>query len=213
MILEEAGVAPTTAVDRSSNGSVLWNGPDGSQVTGLNASGAAAVDVAPVAPSQYATAIYVSPTGNEVPLENPGVANVSVGAINNSGHIVGESQLAGGDGAATEWTKAGVATILGTLPGEFEDYAVGINNKGDVIGESALKHGRVISQVGYFWNAAGKATNLKTILGAGWTGTTAETINNAGDIAGYGEFDGTQIGSSCCTSPRPARLTAERSST
>lgn len=63
-------------------------------------------------------------------------------AINNKGHIVGQSQNANGQWHAFLWTPAGGMQDLGTLGGD-SSRAVYINDNGEIYGESFNKKGEL----------------------------------------------------------------------
>ena len=82
----------------------------------------------------------------------------------------------------------GTATVLKD-PGDvgFAD-AVAINASGHSVGYVETTSG----DEAVLWQPSGKATNLDGLLGPDWSNTQAVAINNAGDILGYGEYQGGQ---------------------
>jgi probable HAF family extracellular repeat protein len=80
-------------------------------------------------------------------------------------------------------------TDLGTLGGTFGN-ALGINSGGTIVG-SANTAGDV-SQDAFIYSG-GVLTDLNTLLdgsGAGWSLTSAQGINDLGQIVGYGTIGG-----------------------
>ncbi len=127
---------------------------------------------------------------NGADLQNLGTlggANSYGTALNKQGEVVGASQLSSGFLNAFAWTTAGMVD-LGTLGGDTSS-AYGINDLGEVVGYSFITgnyatHG--------FLDRNGVMLDLNSLLPAasGWTITSANAINAAGDILGAGIFDG-----------------------
>jgi probable HAF family extracellular repeat protein len=106
--------------------------------------------------------------------------------INNSGQVVGWSYTTD-DAAwhATLWEN-GTLIDLGSLGGT-ESYAYDINEAGHAVGESLISGDS--GSHAFFWNGS-TLIDLNTLLdssGAGWTLESAQAINDAGQIAGYGK--------------------------
>jgi probable HAF family extracellular repeat protein len=97
--------------------------------------------------------------------------------INNLGQIVGYAvQQPGGSSHAFLYHN-GVATDLGTL-GSYS-IAQAINQNGQIVGQAGT---------GAFLYSGGQMLDLSTLLvnGSGWTLTSADGINDVGQIVGYG---------------------------
>lgn len=106
-------------------------------------------------------------------------------AINDSGRSIGKN----GYGTSTEWTKTGATTALGSLRGGTGGNELwAINDHDTAVGADLTKHGKVAT----LWSATGKAKNLQEFLGAGWSDTQANAINDAGDICGVGDHNNVQ---------------------
>jgi probable HAF family extracellular repeat protein len=107
--------------------------------------------------------------------------------INDAGEIVGHSSIAGGYLHAFLYSD-GAMRDLGTLGGGHS-YAYGINSGGDVVGHSWLA-----SSAGThaFLYRNGSMTDLNTLIGpdSGWVLMEAYAINDRGQIAGTGLFNG-----------------------
>jgi probable HAF family extracellular repeat protein len=125
---------------------------------------------------------------------NPTVLNTLGGnnsravAINDSGQIAGWSTLANGTQHAVTWNGSTTPIDLGTLGGT-SSQADNINNLGQIVGDSSLANGAAHATL---WNA-GSIIDLNTELsssGAGWQLSEAFAINNLGQIAGIGFFEG-----------------------
>jgi len=123
-----------------------------------------------------------------------GGADSQANAINNGGQIVGWSDTASGASHAFLYTySSGSATMtaaddLGTLGGSTSD-ALAINNDAEVVGLSYTSSGAMDA----FLYTDGTMEDLVTSMGsalAGWTNTEATGINDAGDIVGFGTYDG-----------------------
>ena len=129
----------------------------------------------------------------------PGDAS-SAAAINEAGQVVGSSGTGTEPGSrrhhAFLWTPAtpngaaGAMTDLGDLPGG-EDYSVAsaVNNNGLVVGRSSAAD----DFRAFLWTAETGMVDLnaQTISGGeGWLLTSANGVNDAGQIIGSGTFGG-----------------------
>lgn len=92
-------------------------------------------------------------------------------AVNSRDQVVGVSDLAGNTVEHAFLWQRGKMTDLGTLPGDRSSLAFAINDRGQVVGISFSSTG----DHGFLWQH-GKMTSLGV--------TTAEDINNAGEIVG-----------------------------
>ena len=120
-----------------------------------------------------------------------GTINIAA-SINNLGEVDGGSQSSDGYPHAFLWTKRAGMKDLGTLPGDF--FSSGtcchtINDNGQVVGFSfpgPLGSGRA-----FLWQN-GVMTDLNTLIpkDSPWYLLDAESINDAGQIVGYGTING-----------------------
>ncbi|MGA3065682.1 MAG: hypothetical protein ABSF29_02425 [Tepidisphaeraceae bacterium] len=130
---------------------------------------------------------------------NPvGDTTTSVNATNANASIVlglPESAITTGEGseffngeAFLYSANTGKFTGLGNLGGGFS-MAEAVNNSDEVVGMSLTSAGDYHA----FLYDDSTMTDLNTLLpsGSGWTLINADGINSAGDIVGYGDFDGT----------------------
>jgi probable HAF family extracellular repeat protein len=105
-------------------------------------------------------------------------------AINDAGPVVGWSDRPDGYWHAFV-TVNGVMTDLGTLGGDYSE-AKAINDAGQVVGEAETASG----EYHVFVTIDGVMTDLNTLLdpadAAVWTLTTANAINDSGQIAASG---------------------------
>jgi probable HAF family extracellular repeat protein len=106
--------------------------------------------------------------------------------INNKGQIVGHASLSGTVIHPVLWQN-GKITDLGTLGGDI-GLGYGINNGGQVVGDADTSSG---VRHAFLWQN-GTITDLNSLLPAnsGWELTTAQDINNTGQIVGSGKFNG-----------------------
>ncbi|NML16897.1 PEP-CTERM sorting domain-containing protein [Azohydromonas caseinilytica] len=126
-----------------------------------------------------------------------------VGVIDNAGRAVGFTDLPGG-GRATVWDGQGVR-LLGTLGGSYST-ATNLNARGWILGVSATQ----VAEAHVFLYADGVMRDLNRLLrpeDAGqWELTYAYGLNDAGQIAGTGIFNGQTRGFVATPVPEPAAL-------
>jgi uncharacterized membrane protein len=115
---------------------------------------------------------------------------------------------------AVMWTRAGVISDLGTLPGDTLSAATGINFFGQIIGDSGNTleengwggnggsgfngEGGSVEVVGrpFIWREPGGMQDLNTLIrsGSGWVLNSATGINFWGQIIGTGTLNGESHG-------------------
>jgi probable HAF family extracellular repeat protein len=120
----------------------------------------------------------------------PGAPYSAAGSINHAGQVVGFSPV-GGDQTATEWSNGQVIYLPlppGFLGGSVS-IATGINDVGQVVGQSMSMHGG--SQVATEWSN-GQLIELGGLPGS--TFSSANSINNAGQVVGVSAIGGGVIG-------------------
>jgi len=106
-------------------------------------------------------------------------------SVNNQDVAVGQSMLPSFLPHAFAW-QGGSPTDLGTLPGDLASGAGGINNAGQIVGFSAGDAGMAAS----LWQD-GQPIDLNTrISDSAWQLAVANSINDAGQIAGFRLFNG-----------------------
>lgn len=119
-----------------------------------------------------------------------GGANSLAYRVNDTGQIVGSSETGVGDIRHAFLWQTGQMRDIGTLRGTSYSVAYDVNSQGDVVGssepalDSPAKHA-------FLWHS-GHLTDLNTLLPArsGWTLDTASAVNDKGQIAGEGTFQG-----------------------
>jgi probable HAF family extracellular repeat protein len=111
--------------------------------------------------------------------------DTAVHGINESGHIVGDSNTALGHHA---FLYDGTMHDLGTLGGT-RSYGYGINDSGQVTGYFYLSNG--LSDA-FLYDAAHGMVDLNSLIGpsSGWTLAEGEAINDRGQITGFGTIGG-----------------------
>lgn len=115
-------------------------------------------------------------------------------AINTAGQIAGVSNDVTGTYRATVWRfQSGnwVGTMLGQIGGR-DSYGLGINTEGDIVGSSFTASQRKEATI---WdNATYTPVNLNGLMtsgtSAGWYLAEARSVNDLGQIVGYGFLNG-----------------------
>ena len=118
----------------------------------------------------------------------PGGFRAGASGINDDGDIVGYSDGAGISQAHAFLYRGGKMQDLETLyPTDSNSYAKGINNKGGIIGTSGNYP---------FVYHNGTMLNLRSMIdpNSGWQLQYASAINDNGQIAGYGLYNGVTTG-------------------
>jgi probable HAF family extracellular repeat protein len=112
--------------------------------------------------------------------------------INDAGQIVGCSSTSSGDTHACLW-NGDALTDLGTLGGQ-QSWAYDINDAGVIVGESTI--GGIGRGTHAYLYRDGVMQDLNRLIPAssGWVLATAQSINDAGQIAGNGVFHGKSRG-------------------
>ena len=120
--------------------------------------------------------------------------NSTASGINDSGQVVGYSDIADGTNHAFVTDPDGVnMTDLGTLGGNFSQ-SIAINNLGEVVGVALTA-----SDIGWhsFIYSHGGMTDLSLlapVVAAGWSNLFVADINNNGQIVGSGTLNGERAG-------------------
>ena len=120
--------------------------------------------------------------GNLGPNGIPGAGNHAC-AINNKGQAVGHT-TSDTSTVAFLWTRKTGMQGLGTLPGDFASFALGINDGGEVVGQSI---GQGYSTFRAFLWEKGVMTDLNTLVAANPGNLyllLGESINSSGEIIG-----------------------------
>lgn len=128
---------------------------------------------------------------NAVDIGNLGGITASALAINDSELVAGYSSVLDGSEHAFRYV-GGAMTDLGTLGGGYS-YGVGINNSNVVVGGSFVDVDNTIYHAFICTNST--MVDLNSLLdasGAGWTLIEARAINDAGEIVGTGQFQGSK---------------------
>ena len=129
--------------------------------------------------------------------------------INGAGCSAGAFRTGGGI-HAFRWTETAGMEDLGGPAGQFGDWgeATDINDSGLVVGWSKLSD---VDFRALLWDGDGQMSDLNDLLdesGAGWALTSAQAINNLGQIAGTGFYDGQTRAFMLNPVPEPSSLLA-----
>ncbi|MGN6371191.1 MAG: hypothetical protein ACTHN5_23295 [Phycisphaerae bacterium] len=156
---------------------------------------------------------YLVQGASVTPITGPSAATVYANAINNSGQVAGTIYTTGGQGSPFIWSD-GLMSIGSPLSqnAPYDTEPTSINNNGELVGFSVAGDG---TQNAFLWNGSGTPVDLNSLIdpSSGWHLVTANSINDAGDIAGQGYFNGqliafllTPTASPTIFTPEPATL-------
>jgi probable HAF family extracellular repeat protein len=107
--------------------------------------------------------------------------------INSSGLVTGSSRIKG-DGAEHAFLYSyGAPVDLGTLGGT-NSYGLAINDKGQIAGNSQTHWDGATHAFLYSNGTMRDLNGFAGVLGSGWTLNTAGALNNAVQLAGFGEI-------------------------
>lgn len=157
-------------------------GPGGSTASGINDSGVVIGNRMVPAPNAHVDCWSLMPNGNLQYLPKLGGASCSASAVNQSGDIVGSSQIATGVSHAVLY-RQGVLLDLGGLGGASA-AALSLNNLGVIVGVASLPNG--VTHAALF-DIAGYPVDLNSLLdatGVGYEVVEARRVNDQGVIAG-----------------------------
>ena len=108
-------------------------------------------------------------------------------AISQAGQVIGDSTTAGDADTHGFIYSGGVMTNLGTLGGTYSS-AHAINHLGQVVGESDDVGGNTLA---FLWhNGVMVNLNERLPVNSGWILQSAWFINDAGQVVGYGHYQG-----------------------
>jgi probable HAF family extracellular repeat protein len=130
---------------------------------------------------------FLYTAGSMTDLGTLGGTYSTVYGINDGGQVIGDSTLSQDHDMHAFIYDNGHMTDLGTVGGSYSS-AYAINNRGQVVGEAANAAG---SWVAFLWQD-GVMKDLNSLLpdGSGWVLDSAQFINDAGQIVGFGTLNG-----------------------
>jgi probable HAF family extracellular repeat protein len=101
------------------------------------------------------------------------------------------------------WDKSGKIHSLGMLRSGTFSVASGINDPGQVVGQADNKSGTAVA---FLWTKSAGMKDLNKLipLHSGWVLIGGFTINNSGQIVGYGTINGENHG--FLLTPKKGRL-------
>jgi probable HAF family extracellular repeat protein len=157
----------------------------------INASGAVA-GYSGVGPPTVSHAFYWTRAGGMVDLGTLGGERSYGHALNDSGQVVGNSEVPAGEyeyfiSHAFSWTQAGGMVDLGTLGGK-RSAAAAVNDAGEVVGYAELpEKGFERTTHAFIWTARTGMVDIGTLGGAY---SEARAINTAGEVVGSSQTSG-----------------------
>jgi probable HAF family extracellular repeat protein len=155
----------------------LGGGGNDSAAFGINASGQVVGQANSSAGGSDQAFLWTN-TAGMIDIGNLGGPSSVANAINASGQVAGQSDLANGFTAAFLWTQSGGMQSLGTLPGGQQSGANAINSAGEIAGWANVgsKDDAVI------WTESGGLVNLGINASCG---ATALGINDSTEVIGW----------------------------
>ena len=120
----------------------------------------------------------------------------SATSVNDGGSIVGSGDNSAGHQHAVSFNvgRTGTNIDLGSLPGFLYSYAAAVNDYGQVVGECRPDDDDYSARIAVLFDICGNGQNydLNGLVDApdGWTLCGATSINNHGQIAGWGSYEG-----------------------
>lgn len=120
----------------------------------------------------------------------PGGSNSQGIWMNNAGVVVGTStSTAYPNGVTVYWDTTGTIHSIGTLPGGTSSSPGFISDTNQILGQSTVTGG---ANHAYIWTLKTGMQDLNTMIPptSGWVLIHAASINNAGQIVGYGTING-----------------------
>jgi probable HAF family extracellular repeat protein len=130
-------------------------------------------------------------------------------AVNNADQVIGDSYAQNGNGQfslhAFLWQASTGMVDLGTLGG-VSSSAIAINNGGDAVGRFEFADGGNHA----FLYTSGTMMDLNSLLpsGSGWQLYSASAINDRGQIAGIGSYNGVDTAFLMTPTPEPQTIAA-----
>jgi probable HAF family extracellular repeat protein len=192
--VNDAGVIAGT-ITVAGFAAAVWNGSSTTTLPGSLFSDAFAINNGGVVTgrtyvmgSGYLAYRWTTGTGAVAHLPSLGTISSQGHGINDAGDVVGDSVPGTAFAVAVLWRVSGDIQELGGLGGT-ESSARDINNHGQVVGYALNASGAYRA---FLWQDGGPMIDLNTLLpaGSGWVLTSANAINDAGQIAGEGIFEG-----------------------
>ncbi len=119
----------------------------------------------------------------------PGGTTSFARQINDDGFVIGFGDTAASPAHAFLWSSSAGMVDLGTLGGPTS-AAFDINNRGVIVGTSMTASGA--RHAFAYVNGQMRDLNDMGIAGPGWVLEVAASINDRGDIVGWGKFNGVQ---------------------
>lgn len=136
----------------------------------------------------------------------PGSAGLDIQptAINDAGEVVGSARDSSHPVDTPILLSNGQATFLGMVPGTIVSTATAINNEGTIVGSGRTSTDNLAAV--YHPGTGWVDLNSAVTNAAGWSLAFAQSINEAGQIAGVGRRDGVPSAFLLTPVPEPSTL-------
>ena len=136
-----------------------------------------------------ATHAFLYTDGHMIDLGTLGGSFSEALSVNDRGQVVGQSFISGDAAIHAFLYSDGQMIDLGTV-GAPQSAALGINNRGQIVGQSSSILGKYHGQA--FLYSDGQMQDLNSLItpNSGWILREATGVNDAGQIVGFGAFNG-----------------------
>ena len=139
--------------------------------------------------SDTASHAFLYTDGHMIDLGTLGGSSSEALSVNDSGQVAGQSFISGDTATHAFLYSDGQMIDLGTV-GAPQSAALGMNNRGQIVGQSSSILGKYHGHA--FLYSDGEIQDLNSLItpNSGWILREATGVNDAGQIVGFGAFNG-----------------------